>query len=135
MTIPRRSVPQRDFQGTGFTASLRALVEDVPGLQAVAFCDEEGEVVDYHSYIEPFETKVAGAVLGLLLATVQREAPHLAAGGMRELVLWTNQHILFVRRSVGEYFLAGVMDRDGALGKLLAALDSAEARIMTEAGL
>jgi predicted regulator of Ras-like GTPase activity (Roadblock/LC7/MglB family) len=135
VTIPRRFVPQRDLQGTGFTATLRALVEEVPGLQAVAFCDEEGEVVDYHTYLPPFETKVAGAVLGLLLATVQREAPLLAAGGMRELVVLTDQHVLFVRRSVGEYFLAGVMEAGGALGKLLAALDATEARVLTEAGL
>ena len=135
MTIPRRSVPQRDLQGTGFTAALRALVDDVPGLQAVAFCDEEGEVVDYHSYLDPYETKVAGAVLGLLLATLQREAPRLATGGLRELVLLTDQHVLFVRRSIGDYVLAGVMDADGALGKLLATLDATEARVLTEAGL
>ncbi|MBN1769942.1 MAG: roadblock/LC7 domain-containing protein [Deltaproteobacteria bacterium] len=135
MTIPRRFVPQRDLRGTAFTAALRGLVEDVPGLQAAAFCDEEGEVVDYHTYLAPYETKVAGAVLGLLLATVQREAPHLAAGGIRELVVLTDQHVLFVRRSVADYFVAGVMDPGGALGKLLAALDAAEARLLTEAGL
>lgn len=133
--MPRRFVPQRDFPRTGFTAALRRLVEDVPGLQAVAFCDEEGEVVDYHSYLDPYETKVAGAVLGLLLATVQREAPHLASGGVRELVVLTDQHVLFVRRSVGDYFLAGVMEAGGALGKLLAALDATEAHLLTEAGL
>ena len=135
MTISRRFVPQRDFPQTGFTAALGRLVEDVPGLEAVAFCDEEGEVVDYHTYLGPYETKVAGAVLGLLLATIQREAPHLAPGGIREVVVVTDQHVLFVRRSAGEYCLAGVMEAGGALGKLLAALDATEARLWTEAGL
>jgi len=59
VTIARRFVPQRDLQKTGFTASLRRLVAEVPGLHAVAFCDEEGEVIDYHSYLDPYETKVA----------------------------------------------------------------------------
>lgn len=135
MTIPRRFVPQRDLSGTGFTAALRRLVEDVPGLEAVAFCDEEGEVVDYHTYLAPYDTKVAGAVLGLLLLTVQREAPRLTSGGVRDLVVLTPEHVLFARRSVGDYYLAGVMEARGSLGKLLAALDATEARLLTEAGM
>jgi predicted regulator of Ras-like GTPase activity (Roadblock/LC7/MglB family) len=135
MTISRRFVPQRDRQNTAFTRSLREMVAEVPGLQAVAFCDEEGEVVDYHSYLDPYDTKVAGAVLGLLLSTVAREGPRLTAGGIRELVVETDENVLFARRMAGDYFLAGVLGRDGVLAKLLAALDQVEARLLAEAGI
>ncbi|MBI5486556.1 MAG: roadblock/LC7 domain-containing protein [Deltaproteobacteria bacterium] len=135
MTISRRFVPQRDLQKTAFTRSLREMVADVPGLQAVAFCDEEGEVVDYHSYLEPYDTKIAGAVLGLLLSTVAREGPRLCAGGLRELVIETDEHVLFARRMAGDYCLAGVLGHDGVLAKLLSMLDEVEARILAEAGM
>ena len=135
MTISRRFVPQRDVQGTAFTACLQHMVAEVPDLQAVAFCDEEGEIVDYHSYLAPYDTKVTGAVLGVLLSTVAREAPRLTAGGLRELVIETAENVLFARRMAGEYFLAGVLGREGVLAKLLAALDEVEARVMAEAGM
>ena len=135
MTISRRFVPQRDLQGTAFTVYLEHLVSEVPDLQAVAFCDEEGEVVDYHSYLDPYETKVTGAVLGVLLSAVAREGPHLTAGGLRELVIETSENVLFARRMAGEYFLAGVLGREGVLAKLLATLDEVEARLMAEAGM
>jgi hypothetical protein len=135
VTIDRRNVPQRDLQKTGFTAALRSMAAEVPGLLAVAFCDEEGEIIDYHSYLAPFDTKLTGAVLGIVLATVTREAPHLCRGGVREVLIETDQHVLFARRTFGDYFLAGVLARDGVLGKLLAALDSVEARVVAEAGL
>lgn len=135
MTIDRRNVPQRDLHKTGFTAALRGMVAEVPGLHAVAFCDEEGEIIDYHSYLEPFDTKITGAVLGVVLAMIVREAPHLARGGVREILIETDQHLLFARRTFGDYFLAGVLARDAVVGKLLAALDAVEARVMAEAGL
>ena len=135
MTIARRFVPQRDLQSTGFTPSLRRLVAEVPGLRAVAFCDDEGEVIDYHSYLDPYETKVAGAMLGVLLATVAREAPRLAHGGIRDLLLETDEHVLFARPTAEGYFLAGVLARGSVLGKLFAELDRTEARILAEAGI
>jgi predicted regulator of Ras-like GTPase activity (Roadblock/LC7/MglB family) len=135
LTIPRRFVPQRDLRQTGFTPSLRDLVADVPGLHAAAFCDADGEIVDYHSYLDPFETKGAAAVLGVLLAMVAREGPRLAREGLRDLVVRTDEHVLFARRLAGNHFLAGVLAPDGALGKLLAALDAAEVRVLAEAGL
>ena len=135
MTIERRFVPQRDLQGTGFTESLQKMVADVPDLQAVAFCDEEGEIVDYHSYLDPYDTKVAAAILGLLLTTVAREGPRLCAGGIRELVIETDENVLFARRMAGEYCLAGVLGPQAVLAKLLDALDLVEARILAEAGI
>ena len=135
MTIARRFVPQRDLQKTGFTASLRRLVAEVPGLHAVAFCDEEGEVIDYHSYLAPYETKVAGAMLGVLLSTVARAAPLLLYGGIRDLLIETDEHVLFARPTAAGYYLAGVLARGGVLGKLFSELDNAEARILAEAGI
>jgi hypothetical protein len=89
VTLDRRFVPQRDLEHTGFTAHLHGMAETVPGLLAIAFCDEEGEIIDYHSYLDPYDTKILGALLGVLLSTVQREGPHLAEGGVRELVIGT----------------------------------------------
>ena len=134
MTLDRRFVPQRDLEHTGFTAHLHGMAETVPGLLAIAFCDEEGEIIDYHSYLDPYDTKILGALLGVLLSTVQREGPHLAEGGVRELVLLTDRHLVFARRTAGEYFLAGLMVPDAVLGKLLEALDQLEARLLGEAG-
>lgn len=135
MTLDRRFIPQRDLRKTAFTAALRTLVADVPGLHAAAFCDEEGEIIDYHSYLDPYETKVAAAVLGLLLTTISREAPRLAAGGTQDLLVHTDEHVLLVRRMARDYFLVMVLDRDAAVGKLLSAIDAAEAQVLTEAGL
>lgn len=135
MTLPRKTIPQRDLQPTGFTAALRRLQADVPGLHSVCFCDEEGEAVDYHSYLEPFDTKIAAAVLGLLLSLLRRECPRLSGRGAAVLLIRTAEHVLFVRPLGGGYYLAGVADADAVTGKLLAALDEAAAHLATEAGL
>lgn len=135
MTLDRRFVPQRDLERTGFTAHLHGMAGEVPGLLAIAFCDEEGEIIDYHTYLDPFDTKLLGAVLGVLLSTVQREGPRLSAGGIRELVLLTDRYLVFARRTAAEYFLAGLMAPDAVLGKLLEALDRLEARLLGEAGI
>ncbi len=135
MTTGRRSIPQRDVAGTGFTPAMRRLAADVPGVQLVAFCDRDGEIIDYHSYFEPYDTKVAGALLGILLATIERECPRLIGAGLRDLLVRTDAHVLFVRPVTGGYYLAGVLAADTVIGKLYAALDAAHAMLATEAGL
>lgn len=136
MTLPRAFVPQRDVQQTGFTESLRLLVAEVPGLHAIAFCDADGETIDYHSYLDPFDIKVAGAVMGLLLSFTARECPRFSqAADPRDLVIRTDAYVLFVRRLVGGYCLTGVLAADALLGKLLSGLDAVEAKVLAESGL
>lgn len=135
MTIQRAYIPQRDVDRTSFTPILRRLTAEVPGVHVVVFCDRDGEMIDYHSYLEPFDTKIAGALLGILLTILGADCPVHLGRGIRDVVIETEGHLLFVRPITSEYYLAGVLARDAVLGKLYAELEKAHVLLAAEAGL
>jgi hypothetical protein len=63
----RPSAAPRDQNESAFASILAALVARVPGAQAAALVDQEGETVDYAGRADPFSVRVAAAHLHIVL--------------------------------------------------------------------
>ncbi len=69
----------REQARTAFTELLEEILVGCPGAVAAIFSDAEGETVDYCTFLEVFDTQIAGAQWGSVLA------------GIRDLVLKVRQ--------------------------------------------
>ena len=73
--------------GTPFATILRAAVERVPGALGAVFADHEGETVDHYSLLEPFDTKLIGAHLGVLLDQARKACEGAGVGAALAVVV------------------------------------------------
>lgn len=117
---------EREELETAFTPILRKLRESTPRLLCAAFVDMEGECVDYVTRIDPFEAKVAGAHMLVLVSQLCEQHAKL---GLAEPILMEiigEERELWGRRVSDEYLLVTV---------LLPGVDRAEVRAeLTAAG-
>lgn len=76
----------RELDVTGFTEALESLVAALPEAECATFIDDEGEAVDLAARVDPFEARVAGAVLSLPLHLARSFARKTGLGQV--LGLW-----------------------------------------------
>lgn len=93
----------RDQHESEFTVILRRLWRSVPNVLAAAFVDREGECIDYVSSVDPFEAKVAGAHMEVMLGALQQTQAKLSTGEAYGLEILTDTHELWGRRISEEY--------------------------------
>ncbi len=79
--LPRNNDP------TGFTPALDELVQGLPEALCAVFVDGEGEAIDLATRIDPFDARVTGAELTILLARTGAAARSLGHGPVMELRL------------------------------------------------
>lgn len=94
----------RDQDATDFTPALRRCLADVPGALAASFFDGDGESVDYCSSVDPYEAKIAGATLRVLLADLHRPV----TGRVRAMTLVFSHRTYAVRSVADGYDIAVV---------------------------
>lgn len=140
MSTPRRSTrpPEsaRDLAESAFTPILRSLWSSNAGVLAVAFVDLEGECVDYCSSIPPFDAKVAGAHLRIVVEELRaRCAGRLGAGGLRSLHIAGDRMEILARRVTDEYLLVVLLRPARAVRKLLEEVEETVLRLRSEAGV
>ena len=134
--MTRRSRPPeapRDLNETGFTPILRSLWSDHAGVLAVAFVDQEGECVDYCSSIPPYDAKVSGATLRIVLEQLGGRC-HAAGAGEPKLLYLVFERVEFVARRVTDEYLLVVTVKPGrAVRKLTEAIETSVLRLREEA--
>ena len=125
----------RDMEETLFTPTLRELWTREPAILAAVFVDDEGETVDYCSAISPYEARVAGAHMRLVMDRVRTFARGLGAGHPSSLeVAGVGRE--FVVRALGEgYALVVVLEARGTTQALLGAVEEAVTKLRREAGI
>lgn len=131
-TFPEAS---RDQVETMFTPVLRRLFEVEPHIRALVFVDRDGECVDYCSAIDPFEAKVLGAHLQMVVAGLAGPLHRLAAGEAVELAIYGDRLDLVARRVDDDYTLivavrAGMTDESVQRG-----IEELVGRLRSVAGL
>lgn len=92
----------RDQDTTDFTPALRRCLADVPGALAASFFDCQGESIDYCSAVDPFEAKIIGATLRVLLEDLHRPA----TGRVRAMTLVFSGRTYVVRNVSEGYDIA-----------------------------
>ena len=104
MLAPRTETA-RDQAENAFTLILRRLFHAVPSLLSAVFVDVEGECIDYVAAIDPFEAKVCGAHMHMLMGAMRTARLAASAGDAYALELVTSQREVWVRRIGDDYML------------------------------
>lgn len=123
---PARAESIRDQDENAFTAILRRLFQAVPALTAAVFVDMEGECIDYVTCDDPFEAKVTGAHMHMLLGMLP---------GAFALELVASRREVWVRRVSDEYVLVVTLARGFDRGELRDAIALAGRAFRAEVGI
>jgi predicted regulator of Ras-like GTPase activity (Roadblock/LC7/MglB family) len=123
--------PERDTPPTPFEPTLARLVVSVPGAQAAALVDHEGEVVDYAGKVEPFDVKLAAAHLQIVLAQASRTRTF---SGIELLVVRAEQKSFLIAALPQAYAVVLVLARGAGQRSCARALAVAAHAISQEAG-
>ncbi len=123
---------KRDLDESPFTPLLRSLVRTVPEALLAVFVDEEGECIDYCSSVPPYEAKVAGAQLHVVMHEISNVLARLRAGKTWFLHVQATRRELLVRRVSDEYVLVVVTRPTPIEGPLRAALDATVSALRAE---
>jgi predicted regulator of Ras-like GTPase activity (Roadblock/LC7/MglB family) len=59
--------PKRDTAESQFSKILSKLALTCSGFLAAVFFDNEGETIDYYSYLDPFKTRLTAAHIGIVV--------------------------------------------------------------------
>lgn len=125
----------RDQVETGFTPILRWLFDVEPHVVGLVFVDRDGECVDYCGGLDPFDTKVTGAHMAMVVGFLRERLHVLAAGEPISLVLSSTGRDLVVRRLDDEYTLVVIVKGGMVDDSILAGVERLVARIRNHAGL
>ncbi|MFW5924899.1 MAG: hypothetical protein ACOC9O_01045 [Myxococcota bacterium] len=125
----------RDQEESAFTSVLRRLWESSPGILAACFVDDEGECVDYCSTVDPFDAKVSGAYMRVVVDVVGGAVPRLGGGEMHALEAYGLERDLVARRVDPQYLLVVVADVGAVDSRVLDQIEAAVADLRHEAGV
>ena len=89
MSDPAQHAPQRDAETSRFQEILSTLERATRGFVAAVFFDNEGETIDYHSYLDPYSTRLVAAHHGVTFQSLVHRMDWLAGGSMLRLDIVT----------------------------------------------
>jgi predicted regulator of Ras-like GTPase activity (Roadblock/LC7/MglB family) len=95
-----------------FKILLTKLVEAVPGASGAILADWEGEAVEQHSRLDPFEMKVTAAHWGILLSRMKGLQEIYPIGRVQQSVITTDEQHVIVGAIGEEYTLVMTMKRN-----------------------
>ncbi|QQR89201.1 MAG: roadblock/LC7 domain-containing protein [Myxococcales bacterium] len=107
-----RGEGKRDFLPTAFTGILESMRLSHPQVIAAVFVDAEGECVDYSSELDPYETKVLGALFLPLVFDFAAASTSAGLGTVKALTVRTDRRQFIARRVSVEYLLVLVVGPD-----------------------
>ncbi|MBW2276870.1 MAG: hypothetical protein JRF63_05215 [Deltaproteobacteria bacterium] len=127
--------PRRDSVESPFSAILAALAERVEGFRAAVFFDDEGETVDYHSMLEPFETRLIGAHTGIVLNSASVRFRWLGLGEVDRLDVRAGWRDTITVALGSGYYLTLVLEAGAATDDIDRPIEEAALALKREAGL
>jgi hypothetical protein len=132
MSATSREEARRDIDESPFTIVLRSLLRGVPEALLAVFVDEEGECVDYCSSLPPFDTKIAGAQLHVMVHEIAPVIARMRGGKVWYVHVQASERELVVRRISDEYLLVVVTRPLRVEGPLRAAIDATVSALRAE---
>ncbi|MBC7173167.1 MAG: hypothetical protein H5U40_12090 [Polyangiaceae bacterium] len=129
------SVPEteRDQAESGFTEILRRLLRAEPAIEALIFVDHDGECIDYCSVLPPYDVKVAGAQMQVVVAGMREPLHRLLSGELTEVQLYCDRRDIIARRVDDEYLLVAIVRAGGADEYVVAGVGDIVERLRDEA--
>jgi hypothetical protein len=132
MTAHAREEARRDIDESPFTTVLRAVLRGVPEALLAVFVDEEGECVDYCSSLPPFDAKIAGAQLHVMVHEIGQVVARMRGGKIWFVHVQGSEREMVVRRVSDEYLLAVITRPLRVEGPLRAAIDATVSALRAE---
>ena len=111
-------VAKRDMAPSGIAKILEIFFGGNTAVDAAVVYDETGETVDYHTVLDPFETKLAAAYCGILFESTRYRFNWLERAALQSLEFRTEQYD-FLTVPLGEGFFLTLIIRPGALDEAL----------------
>lgn len=134
MSEDRPSLLVRDQVPTAFAAVLRRMLRAIPGAIGAAFCDLEGESIDYYGDIDPFEIKVAGAQLAAMHDDLQKRLGRFLDGPPIVHLRSERGSYLYVQVS-DDYYVVALLSAFASWWEALDDVDRARRDLRKEAGV
>lgn len=125
----------RDQTESAFTPILRRLLHRTTGVLAVCFVDDEGECVDYCAALPPYDVKVTGAHMWVVLVELSARMAKIGGGETWLLHVSGEERDLVARRVSEEYMLAVVTKPRALTQRLIGGIEQAVAELRREAGI
>lgn len=122
----------RDINESPFTGVLRSLLRGVPEALLAVFVDEEGECIDYCSVLPPYEAKIAGAQLHVMVHEIAPVIARMRGGKVWFIHVQASEREMIVRRVSDEYLLVLVTRPIKVEGPLRSAIDATVAALRAE---
>lgn len=132
MTSSGQQEASRDLDESPFTGVLRALLRGVPEALLAVFVDEEGECIDYCSSLPPYDAKIAGAQLHVMVHEIAPAIARLRGGKVWFVHVQGTERELVVRRVSDEYILVLVTRPIRVETPLRAAIDATVSALRAE---
>ena len=135
MNDPRAAGLQRDSALSVFGEILVGCEGVCEGLLAAVFFDDEGETIDYYSYLDPFDTKLHAAYYGVIMSQGHARARWLGLGDL-DIMLLFSERVDSIILSLGEGFGLTLIATAGSFGESTADdLGEVIERLRVEAGI
>jgi predicted regulator of Ras-like GTPase activity (Roadblock/LC7/MglB family) len=125
----------RDQAESGFTRILRRVFSAEPDIRALIFVDRDGECVDYCSALAPYDVKVVGAHMQVVVAGMRESLERLMTGALLELHVYGEHRDFIARRLDDEYLLVAVVRGGMTDETVLRAVEETVVRLRHEANL
>jgi len=127
--------PRRDVAESPFASILERLHAAHPQVLTAVFYDELGETIDYHSQLDPFETRLTAAHHGVVVCSALQRMAWLGFGIVEALEVAADK-LSTVTIPVGSGTFLTVVTSAGELSdELFAAIDETIEQLRVEADL
>ncbi len=107
--------PLRDSSESVFSEILSRMESACAGFEAVVFYDAEGETIDYHSYLDPFDTRLAAAHHGVIMTMAEAKSRWLEMGSVKMIEVSSPKYDI-VTMVLADGYLVTVIAGPGAIG-------------------
>jgi len=108
----------RDMERSSFGEIMSALLSSREQIEMAVFFDKEGETIDYYSYQDPFVTRLAAALHGVIFASVRARVKWLDFGNV-EMLEFCASRFDSVTVPVGQEFFLTVFVSHGKVDAAL----------------
>lgn len=141
MTLPDRdpdlavTEAPRDQGESAFTPIMRRLLAAHPEIMTVCFVDGFGECVDYCSQIDPYDSKVLGAHMLVVLEQTAGRMRGLGTGQSVALTIHGAERDLIARRVDDAYLLVVGLRSRSLSQRIMGGIDLAAMELRAEAGI
>jgi predicted regulator of Ras-like GTPase activity (Roadblock/LC7/MglB family) len=106
--------PLRDSVESVFSEILFRMESACADFEAAVFYDAEGETIDYHSYLDPFDTRLAAAHHGVIMSLAGAKARWLEMGGVKMMEI-SSPKCDIVTMVLGDGYFVTVIAGPGAI--------------------